>query len=346
MLRGFLFLLIIGALALLVLSWLRRAPRRPSAVEPKPALALPTATAPTKSMSRAEVFRKLHELAFGAELAASVPAEHAKAAPAIAAALQSAATEPRYAPRRPMLLPQLLRAVGDGDTSRRELADIIARDPALVGSLLKLANSPFYRATEQPVESIERAVAVMGMDGVRTLAAAALVQPVFRAAASGKFPEVVWEHSYRAGAAAELHAAAVEKSDPFAAQLLAMVTGLAQIVVFRVGTDQFSSRGLRPDATALAALLDAHSADVALRIAASWELSERILEALADVLPGKPVTPASALGRSLRFGLVAGALMVLATNGTIDDETGVASLAAAGGTGPKFKALWTRFTRS
>jgi HD-like signal output (HDOD) protein len=307
----------------------------------------PPAAAPTKSLGRAEVLRKLHELAFGAALSARIPVEHAKAEPAIAAALAAAAAEPRYAPRRPLLLPQLLQAIGAGDTSRRELADIIARDPSLVGSLLKLANSPFYRASEEPVESIERAIAVMGTQGVRSLVAAALVQPVFRTAGggAGKFPEVAWEHSYCAGAAAEAHAASVENADPFAAQLLAMVTGLAAIVVFRVAADQYAARGLQNDATALAALLDAHTPAVARRIAATWELSERILEALDDQLPGKPVRPESALGRSLRFGIVAGALLVLRGNDVIDEETGLASLAAAGGSGPKFKPLWARFVR-
>jgi hypothetical protein len=124
-----------------------------------------------------------------------------------------------------------------------------------------------------------------------------------------------------------------------------MVTGLAAIVVFRVAADQYAARGLQNDATALAALLDAHTPAVARRIAATWELSERILEALDDQLPGKPVRPESALGRSLRFGIVAGALLVLRGNDVIDEEAGLASLAAAGGSGPKFKALWARFVR-
>jgi len=33
---------------------------------------------------------------------------------------------------------------------------MIAKDPALVGGLLKLANSPFYRVNAQPVESVDR----------------------------------------------------------------------------------------------------------------------------------------------------------------------------------------------
>ena len=354
-LRGLLFVLVILALAAVMLSLLRRSPRpKPDDADDRdPAetiiaqVALPPPTAETtKALEHAEVFRKLHELALGAALAPTIPAAHVKVAAAIGNALETAATESRYAPRRPMLLPQLLSAVGDADTSRRDLAGMIARDPALVGSLLRLANSPVYRRNAQPVESIERAVTVMGTQGIRSLIAAALVQPVFRSngGQTGRFPEVAWEHTYRAAAAAEVHALAIENTDPFAGQLLALVAGLGAIVVFRVAADQYAQRSLAPDATAVAALLDEHTARVARRVAESWELSDRILEALDEQMPGKPAEASSALGRSLRFGLTAGALSVLRSNGVIDDETGRASLVAAGGIGSKFERMWERFS--
>jgi len=348
--RGIIFLVLVVVLAAVILSLLRRSPRRANDddddedSEPSDApAALPPPDA-SRALGRDDTLRKLRELALDAQLQPSVPAAHVKVVAAIGATLDISATDPRYAPRRPLLLPQLLRAASDDDTSRRDLSDIIARDPALVGSLLKLANGPYYRTTSKPIESVDRAVAILGHQGIRSLAAAALVQPVFRAGGKdlGRFPEVTWEHTYRSAAAAEVHAFAIEGEDPFAAQLLGLVTGLAAIVVFRVATDQYTAHALRPDATALAALLDEHSADVARRIAATWELSSRLLEALDDQLRGRPSRPATALGRSLRFGVVAGALSVLAANGLIDEETARVSLVAAGGSGPKFERMWER----
>jgi HD-like signal output (HDOD) protein len=197
----------------------------------------------------------------------------------------------------------------------------------------------------KPIESIARAITVLGTQGIRSLAAAALLQPVFRAGTkeSGRFADVAWEHAYRSGAAAEVYAFAVEGADPFAAQLLALVTGLAAIVVFRAASDHYAARGTRPEATALAALLDEHTPAVARRIGATWELSDRLLEALDSQLRGQAARTASELARSLRFGVVAGALSVLAQNGAIDDATARASLIAAGGTGKKFERMWERF---
>jgi HD-like signal output (HDOD) protein len=344
--QALLFVALVVALAALLLSLLRRAPQRakPGATAPGTTEAALPPPAGSKALGRDEVLRKLHALAFGAEPRGPVPPAQVEIVAAIGPTIESSATDPRYAPRRPLLLPQLLRAASDDGSSRKDLADIIARDPALVGSLLKLANGPYYRTSSKPVESISRAVTVLGTQGIRSLAAAALVQPVFRASSkdSGRFAEVTWEHTYRSAAAAEVFAFAVEGADPFAAQLLALVTGLARIVVFRVATDQYAARGAKPDPSALVSLLDEHAPAVAHKIATTWELSGRMLDALDEQLRGS-ARPVSDLGRSLRFGVVAGALSVLAAEGAIDDETARASLVAAGGSGKKFDRMWERF---
>jgi len=348
-------LLLLAVAAVVASLWLlaRRA-RRPrpgvSAREAAPA-ATATATAPVAPAEGAlvseAVFRQLNMLAFAVSSleAPAVSELHEIETPA-RAVLERVASEPRYAPRRPLLLPQLLQAVNDGDVSRRELALIIARDPALAGSLLKLANSAFYRVNERPVESIDRAVAVLGTTGIRSLVATALMQPVFRLSATQfpAFPEITWEHTYRSAAAAEAHAAIVEDTDPFAAQLLGLVMGLGAIVVFRVTLDQYTARPqLRPQAAVIAAVLEGHTAEVAQRIAQSWELSERITEALKDQKPGaRPKT--SSLGRSLQFGRLMGALAVLRAHDRTTDQVAKATMLASGASVSQFERLWGRLT--
>ncbi len=356
MVRVLLILLIVLVIATTIRSLLRRSAQRreggstPISVTevavPAPALPGPAADGSVPALTSAEVLHKLNELAFARELP-DIPNEgHAEVAAAVAAALATAATEPKYSPRRPLLLPQLLRAVSDSETSRRELATMIAKDPALVGSLLKLANSQFYRLNAQPVESVDRAVAVIGTEGIRSLIAAALIQPVFRVSGGefAQFPEVVWEHTFLAANAAETYAAVVVNSDPFAAQLLALVNGLGAIVVFRVALDQYSARpALRPDAATIVSLLDAHAASVARSIAASWDLSGRILAALEDQVPGTMHEP-TPLGRALRFGRFIGALAVLNAKGIVSDDAAKAAMLANGSSGAHFERIWERLT--
>src|SRR6476619_771570 len=145
--RALLFVALIVALAALLLSLLRRRPQRvtPSTADPVAAAAALAPTPGSKALGRDEVLRKLQGLAFGTEPRGPVPPAHVEIVATIGATIESAATDPRYAPRRPLLLPQLLRAASDDGSSRKDLADISSREPALVGSLLKLANGPYYR---------------------------------------------------------------------------------------------------------------------------------------------------------------------------------------------------------
>jgi len=320
----------------------------PRADVPPPALAAPAPAVPSAN-DGGEIFAKLHQLSLGANaIADHWPASHDVVITAVTAALRGDVTEMRYAPRRPLLLPQLLQAVNDGETSPRQLSNLIARDPALAGSLLQFANSPLYRMNAQPVESVDRAVAVLGFDGIRSLIATALLQPVFRVS-SGEFvgyPEMVWEHTFRAATAAEAHAALVEDADPFAAQLIALVMGLAAIIVFRAALDEYNQRKtLRADPSVIAALLDRHTAAVARRIADDWELSGRILAALEDQVPDLGMNKPAALGRSLRFGRMIGALSLLFAHRLLDEDQAKEALKQAGMSGPQVERIWGRLAQ-
>jgi HD-like signal output (HDOD) protein len=320
------------------------APSAAATAEPPPAAPVPEVVPLTSE----EVFARLHQLSFGpAAVGEGWPSSHAEVISGTAAVLQDASTEDRYTPRRPSLLPQLLRAVNDEDVSRRELVTIISKDPSLVGNLLKMANSSFYRVSTQAVESIDRAVVILGNDGIRSLIAAALTQPIFqiRGGEFPKFPEIAWEHTFRTASASVTHTAIVEKSDPFAAQLLGLVAGMAGIVVFRVALDQYEARPkLHPHPGVIASLLDTQSVAVAKRISVSWGLSDRILAALDDQTTAVAADRQTALGRSLTFGRLASALAVLYMHKSIDDVTAQISMPISGMPAAELGRLWTRLS--
>jgi hypothetical protein len=223
---------------------------------------------------------------------------------------------------------------------------LIAQDPSLVGNLLKIANSSFYRVTPEPVESVDRAVVLLGTDGIRSLVTAALMQPIFRIGGADfpRFPEVAWEHTFRAANASVPYNFLVEKSDPAAAELLSLVMGLASIVVFRVTVDQYAKfPKLRPDAGIVSTLLDTHSATVARKIAGSWELSEATIAGLDGQSTTTSKYP-TALGRSIYFGRLVGALALLRINHVIDDESARASIPVNNMPEAQLERMWTRLT--
>ncbi len=323
--------------------------------QPQPAVELPAelqhieppvlAAAPVQILDRTAIFKRLAELSLGVPELGEPRPEHEQIVTNALAAIANAATQGKYAPRKPNLLPQLMRVINDEDASRRELVALIARDPAIVGSLLKMANSAFYRVSARPVETIERAVVMLGSDGLRSLIAAALVQPIFETSMAGafpRFPQVVWEHALLSAHAAIPHAALVERVDQFAAELLCLVSGLAEIVLFRAAMDHYaaSRRKQQPAPVVMASLLASHAATFAWHIGANWELSELMLGALEEQMVASE--PTTALGRSLRFGRCAGALAVLRTHKVIDEATARSSLPDGGMSAAHLQCMWRR----
>ena len=299
-----------------------------------------------------EVLRRLRQLELGADLPAASGAQdpaHELIVAAALAAIGDPASQRKYFPRRPNLLPELIRAINDEGVSVRQLVPIVAQDPALVGNLLKVANSSYYRVTQRAVETIERAIVVLGSDGLRSVMAAALMQPIFHvsgAAGASRFPEIVWEHAVRSAHAAIPHAALVERANPFAAELLTLISGLAEIVLFRAVLEHCprSAERERADPLVIASILDSHSASFAWHIGADWRLSEEMLAALEEqmIAGAEPATP---LGRSLRFGRRAGALAVLHANSIVTDASLRVSLPPSGLSPAHLESMLKRLLR-
>ena len=298
-----------------------------------------------------EVARRLRALELGLEIAGPAgqkdPA-HEHIVVSALAAIGDPATQRHYFPRRPNLLPELMHAINDESVSVRQLVAIVARDPALVGSLLKVANSSFYRISPQPIESIERAIVVLGNDGLRSVMAAALMQPIFQVSGAGgapRFPELVWEHAVRSAHAAIPHAALVERANPFAAELLSLISGLSEIVLFRAVLEHCPPSPPRAevDPLVIASILDSHAGAFAWHIGADWRLSVEMLTALEEQMAASE--PATPLGRSLRFGRQAGALAVLHSNSIIKPESVRASLPASGLSPAHLEAMLARLLR-
>jgi len=226
---------------------------------------------------------------------------------AIRAALRSEALQTQWLPRRPTLMPQLLRTLDDPGSASHRLATMIAHDPVLAADVLRLANSSLYRISATPIETIQRALVVLGVDALRGLLATAMLQPVFRATRTNfpRFPRLLWERTGRAARAAELYAAATRPTDRFEAQLLALLSALGPLMVYGVTLDEYEQRrGLRPNAAVCMTLITSLGAGMSQRIARHWESSPRLVAALER-------SAESELGIALQVGELLGSLSLL-----------------------------------
>jgi hypothetical protein len=119
---------------------------------------------------------------------------------------------------------------------------------------------------------------------------------------------------------------------------------LAEIILFRATMDHCQNnpeqKKHRPTPQLIAALLASQAPVFAWRLGVEWELSELMLAALEEqTVTTEPTTP---LGRSLRFGRIAGALSVLHTNSIIDETTLRLSLPEGGMSPAHLSCMWSR----
>ncbi len=241
------------------------------------------------------------------------------------ATLRRADLSSRYTPRRPNLLPQLIQSVNDTAASSRSIARIIGSDAVLAATLLRIANSPLYRLQRQDVQSIERAVTLIGNDGIRQIISAALVQPVMQAASGedAAFARQLWDYTLVLSLAAADHARSMENEDGFAAQLAGLLLGLSAAMVMQATADVLARPPLRPrEPGTLLEVLERCTVPTALRIADHWKLAPPVVQALRDVDASAP----AGLARSLQVGRLAASAAMLHAGGRMPEEQGLAVL--------------------
>ncbi|MGC8121385.1 HDOD domain-containing protein [Marinobacter sp. VGCF2001] len=137
-------------------------------------------------------------------------------------------------PRKPGSLPMLMRALSNEATDRKELTRIILDDPSLTDQLLQIANSPYFRLSDHVIETVDQAVFVLGVDGIRNVIAAAVMRPMMAARNSREalFAQRAWRWGLTCARAAEM-IAGIHKDDTSAHFMAGLLPALAYITLRR-----------------------------------------------------------------------------------------------------------------
>lgn len=133
----------------------------------------------------------------------------------------------------PRVVGQVLRLLDDVDSSQAAIAKCLAQDPALVAMLLRLANSAAF-SPSRTVDSVDRALALLGRDQVRRLVIAGAVT-----SATDKLPaqqllplEFFWRHSAYCAVIARLLAEESARQLQGVVFLGGLLHDLGQLVLF------------------------------------------------------------------------------------------------------------------
>jgi len=184
-------------------------------------------------------------------------------------------------PTPPKTYQKLLTCLRDPVTTIEKLAGVIRQDVAITAKIVKLANSGFF-GVHEPVRTVERAVAFVGMDAISTLV---LGQELFDSKSTITIPgfdlEQLGRHSFETAAWA--HAVGLHENLP---RVLADTAFLAG-VVHDVGRLVFATRSapaasLKPVEwlTVSMAQMEAQHAAAGAYLLGLWGFSDTIVEAI------------------------------------------------------------------
>jgi putative nucleotidyltransferase with HDIG domain len=142
----------------------------------------------------------------------------------------------------PEVYQRISRVLRDPASTVDDAAEALRHDPSLAAKLLRLVNSPFYARTMRAVhgrfpakvDSLSRAVLVVGARQLSTLALGVSVLPLFQ-----DIPQhwvnmrLFWEHSVGCAVAAQAIAGAVGHGNPEIAFVAGLVHDLGRIILFK-----------------------------------------------------------------------------------------------------------------
>lgn len=183
-------------------------------------------------------------------------------------------------PRVPAILPQLLKDLRNPDATAQGLAQQIAKDVVLVGALLSEVNSSYYNPAT-PIRSLDKAVTLLGLQGLRILIARTAFRPLIQSdqgLLTSQLAPLVWAHSERTSIATSL-LYTQQGHDSFNGFLVGMLLNVGLIACCRA-IDRTGVTATLPGSAQFLNQLNEKASLLSAQIGQQWHFPEHVSEAV------------------------------------------------------------------
>jgi len=189
----------------------------------------------------------------------------------------------KHIPALPSILLELIETLKDPNAEFLDFIEIIEKDPALAITVLKIANSAKYSRGDDTIQSIKKAVGILGTTGVANIATSILMKSLMpeKPIYFKKFGRQIWEHSQQCAFLCQILAAEYDQNE-FDAHFLGLIHDVGKIIIFESLCNALSdvlSEDL-PGSTVFKELMSEMSLDISYSIAKEWLLPQVHCEAL------------------------------------------------------------------
>jgi HD-like signal output (HDOD) protein len=216
--------------------------------------------------------------------------------------LKSAEQRNKAIPRLPTVVPQLLKSLRDPKASADSFVDIIRQDPVIASAVLKMANSAYFNPTRTRIDSFQRAVTTLGIQGLRSILSSAVMQPIIQCKSPFfiHFGKKLWDHSLCCAVSCQV-IATQEGHEPFKAYLTGLIHDIGKITVFTQLTQQLKLNPdeKKPPAHVFVHLMEKFSAELSYWIAKDWGFPDDIVNAIKAQIGVKDPSQLAGMGSML-----------------------------------------------
>ncbi len=216
-------------------------------------------------------------------------------------ALQNKAVRLRVVPHLPRIIPKLIRSLRDPNSSPQHYKKIIEKDPCISAAVLKLVNSAYFNPLKRRILHIDTAIIKIGTDGLRSVIAAAVMQPVIqqKSAHFGKCNDQLWQHSLLCATACQI-IAKQHNQDPVKAYMLGLAHEIGTITLLSELSKHLSNQQMPlTHLDIYTPLIQNMAPALSYWIAKDWELPNDICHALLEQISTTTGDGVSALGYTL-----------------------------------------------
>lgn len=183
-------------------------------------------------------------------------------------------------PMLPAIASQVMRLCADEDTDAAKLSQVLHRDLALAGNVLRVANSPVY-AGHMSIVSLQQAVSRLGMMQVSEIATAVTVRNrLFRSNAYGGMLRNLWNHSVLAGYFTK-EVARMRRRDVEIAFVCGLLHDVGKAILIGSLDGEAEGDARAAGASQLTDVLHEFHCQVGSRLVSEWKLPAQIREAVA-----------------------------------------------------------------
>lgn len=185
-------------------------------------------------------------------------------------------------PTLPEVALQVRDVAEDVNATINDLAQIIARDPALSARIIKVTNSPLVR-TSSPVTDLGTAIARLGINFTSNLAIGLAMEQMFQATHDiiDRRLRECWSHSMEIAASAQVLARHFTKLQPDQAMLAGLVHQIGMLPILAYAENH---EGLLSDSLSLDMVLEKLHPALGAYILRSWKFQPELAEVPKEYL--------------------------------------------------------------